>query len=196
MTDSRIHEITRYYNDQYKQKMGVAYKWSGGKEQKLMKTCIRYFENQFAEQAIDRLRECIDFYLSYEDDFLKETAYDMSHLLTQPNKWLKFLNDDKVGQAQRKAQEAKLKKRDEQIAKLKKPQIDDTKDMSDFDLAVMISKDPVMFMKGFRITHSILKRINPKEYDRVRKTILELLGKEQATKLWKNAPEQIFSDIS
>lgn len=63
-----------------------------------------------------------------------------------------------------------------------------------------ITSSPDRFIKGFKFISPLLRKANPELYGRVRQILIDVLGKDEAVKLWKRATgtisNQTISQIS
>lgn len=179
MPDSRIKDFTDYYHKAYQTVMGVPYKWKGGKEQKLMQGALKYFEALKKDSdGLEAMKKAAHAYLNSNDKFAIETAYDLSHFLTKPEKW--------AFQARVKAEEEARRKINEKAIVEQKQLSQDRaiKDYGSKDWLEQMTEDPKKFVKSFKMVHKLMKAGDPMLYDKVKGLMVDFYGKEKLKEYW------------
>lgn len=174
MADQRISQFTKFYHEEYQKKLGIPYHWKGGKEQKLMEKCFKYFESIF-EDAIKEMKEAAMKYLQSEDKFYKDAAFDLSLFLSKPERWLK-----------------RSEKRDrplpppvhEVIPKSSQGVVYASIEAFKNKAEPWIAENPIRALKAFLTTGPILKKMDLEKYTWMREYLIELVGKKRAIEVY------------
>lgn len=178
MGDTRIAEFTGWYHEEYEKKYKRPYFWKGGKEQNLMKKALSYFEKIFGEDgALSQMKAACGSFLATEDRFLAgRREHDLSDFLTNPHKWLPKV-EERGPHASTMPPESK--------------KVHEPISVSDDKLIeAIIACGPEKFAKGwFSTTRRLMLKINPGEYERYKRVLMDLLGKERMMKLYDQVSE-------
>lgn len=179
MGDSRIAEITEFYHEEYKKRFGIPYKWKGGKEQKLMQSCLKYFEGIDLDNPIQKMKEAIGKYLKDDGTFYRESAHDLSHFLSNPARWL-------VIETRVRPLPERIEVGDKVVQEINWGEFKEK-----FEKAA--GENPERFVKGFFYTAPYLKKKDLEKYVYVRQYLLDLVGKERIAKIYES--HKLFKEM-
>jgi len=179
MADSRIKEFTDFYHKQYQDVTGVKYKWKGGKEQKLMQGCIKYFDSlKTGSDGLEHMKKACSLFLDTDDKFIIERAYDLSDFLTKPERWAYDLRVKEEKDARRRVNEKALEKQKHKSAQEVRQNI------TGKDWLEQMAENPQKFIKSFKLVHKLMKTGDPDLYKKVRGLMVEFYGKEKLNEYW------------
>lgn len=193
MPDERIKQFTEWYHEKYLEVKGVKYAWKGGKEQKLMQTCLKYFDGSDGD-SLQKMKDSCQIFLDSEDKFIIERGHNLSDFLTDPNKWAYKLlranenkrraeNNQRIFRDSGKAAEDSIKIYRQQRTK------PTTGDSWIDDMA----ENPEQWFKGFKLMVPLYKAGNPKLFEKLRSKVIEFYGKEKIKELWGKSPDSPFN---
>lgn len=177
VTDPRVKELILWWSEEaYPKITGKPYCPVWGKEGKMLKASLQYFDRYFKIDAVDKFKEAALSYLKdTKDSYIVEKQYPLSIFLAKPHQWVKVKRVLKVKEEKKEQTRLDVKNRWLQ------------RSVDEF-LAIVIEKaapDPIKYTKAFVRTHFILKDASPEKWMAAGKALKELIGEERFAKIWK-----------
>jgi hypothetical protein len=149
----------------YPQKYNVPYMWAYGKEDKLLKRLIEWAREAFGDTFQERLAEGFRNFLLDQDVFMTKKKHLFSDFAANPQRWLG------------------APKKNTPIEAPQEPVHNPP--WTDLELCNRIAEDPRAWVLGYKLMHDTLLRCCPTAYERLRKWIPEVIGKERANEIYK-----------
>lgn len=193
MPDERIKQFTEWYHEKYLEVKGVKYAWKGGKEQKLMQTCLKYFDGLEGD-ALEKMKGSCQIFLESEDKFIIERAHNLADFLTDPSKWAyKLLIADENKKRAENNQKLSDDSRDWAIESVKRFRTNRKNPSTGDSWIDDMAENPEQWFKGFKLMVPLYKAGNPKLFEKLRSKVIEFYGKEKIKELWGKSPDSPFN---
>lgn len=186
---NKVVSFKSFFLSEYKKRKGFDYAFTHGKDDKLIKTCIKYFEHQYGAKGLAIMKECAAYYLDNDDEFIVNSAHDLGMFCSQPHKWLSVLATNRNEAKKKEINNNKLECNQDKLKKQWEESVMSVTRTPD-QIRADIRLNPKRFMNGFRTYGQIIKNIQPKLYNHWRQIVLDELGKEKAIELWKELEDE------
>lgn len=173
--DSRINDFRTYAQQKYKLKYGVKPSWKG-REYKLTQDLLKYFDENFPEEAAWKLQEAYSAYLKDSDNYIEKNGHKLTSFAANPEKWCKAARPVRVVPPEPAPPSfLEIQSKWEGIsaeALVEK-------------VLVAAEKNPVTFFRGFVWTQKYLRLAAGEEkWKAVSVALADLVGRNRARTLW------------
>ena len=206
LIDPRLSEIRNFWLDTYNAKYQITYLWTHKKDDALLQRALKWADTSFGPEAtINKLKEAIRGYLDDSSEYVTTGKHPFGLFATNPHKWLptpklipatqsaiehcetcqdqgRFYFKDQVYRCQCKHGEkfhmTLIEVSDEGM---KPPVIDD------LAVCLWIGSNPERMIRGFKQTYKQMQARCPQLYEKIVRLLPDTIGRERATKMWRDA---------